>query len=160
MLNDISSIYSCKLLTLYIPSITLCSSSKSRDFIKNSSSRRKVQPYRRILWKTLHVWIKKVIGYQTLAGEFCIVNREFSDLWCLMKTLKSLLEIPQCNLNMYGTSFKASSASACFSSSSAFSFIISSLCFSICPTVSFSFDRLSSNLVLSSFCCLSWNQWP
>ena len=30
---------------------------------------------------------KVVIGYQTLAGELSLVNREFSHLWCLMKTL-------------------------------------------------------------------------
>ena len=26
---------------------------------------------------------KTVTGYQTLDGEFCEVNGEFSDLWCL-----------------------------------------------------------------------------
>ena len=30
---------------------------------------------------------KTVIGYQTLVGEFCTVNREFSDLQYLMNTL-------------------------------------------------------------------------
>ena len=29
------------------------------------------------------------LGYGMLAGEFCIVNREFSDLQCLMNTLKT-----------------------------------------------------------------------
>ena len=28
-----------------------------------------------------------VIGYQTFAGELSIVNRIFSDLWCLMNSL-------------------------------------------------------------------------
>ena len=28
-----------------------------------------------------------VIGYGFLAGEFCVVNGEFSNLWCLMNTL-------------------------------------------------------------------------
>ena len=48
--------------------------------------------YRSIFWKRLHVWIKKiVIGYRTFAGEFCVVNGEFSDLRCLMNTaLKNL----------------------------------------------------------------------
>ena len=31
---------------------------------------------------------KIVIGYWTLVGEFCIVNREFSDLQYLMNTLR------------------------------------------------------------------------
>ena len=30
---------------------------------------------------------KTVIGYQMFAGELCIVNGEFSNLWCLMNTL-------------------------------------------------------------------------
>ena len=30
---------------------------------------------------------KIVIGYHTLAGEFCVVNGDFSDLRCLMNTL-------------------------------------------------------------------------
>ena len=38
-----------------------------------------------------HVWIKIVLGYRTLAGEFCVVNREFSNLWCPMNTLQRAL---------------------------------------------------------------------
>ena len=30
-----------------------------------------------------------VRAYQTLAGEFCVVNGEFSDLRCLMNTLRT-----------------------------------------------------------------------
>ena len=32
-----------------------------------------------------------VRAYQTLAGEFCIVNGEFSDLRCLMNTLHYII---------------------------------------------------------------------
>ena len=32
---------------------------------------------------------KIVIGYLTLAGDFCVVNGEFSNLWCLINTLHS-----------------------------------------------------------------------
>ena len=32
---------------------------------------------------------KLALGYLMLAGEFCIVNREFSDLQCLMNTLRT-----------------------------------------------------------------------
>ena len=28
------------------------------------------------------------MGYRTLAGEFCVVNGEFSDLQCLMNNLR------------------------------------------------------------------------
>ena len=37
-----------------------------------------------ILW--MLEW-KIFIGYRTSAGEFCVVNREFSDLRCLLNTL-------------------------------------------------------------------------
>ena len=37
---------------------------------------------------------KTVTGYQTLDGEFCEVNGEFSNLWCLIKTLRPLRKIP------------------------------------------------------------------
>ena len=56
-------------------------------FTKNSCSRRKVKIYRRILWKRLQVWIQNSHMLSPLAGEFCVVNRDFSDLWCLMNIL-------------------------------------------------------------------------
>ena len=31
---------------------------------------------------------KIAIGFRTFAGEFCLVNGEFSNLQCLMNTLK------------------------------------------------------------------------
>ena len=34
-----------------------------------------------------------VIGYGLLAGEFCVVNGEFSDLWCLMNTLYTCIAL-------------------------------------------------------------------
>ena len=43
---------------------------------------------------------KMVLGYGMLTGEFCIVNREFSDLQCLMNTLKTKILVLfrwQCN---------------------------------------------------------------
>ena len=40
-----------------------------------------------IVKDTPHLNKNSPIGYQTLAREFCIVNREFSDLLCLMNTL-------------------------------------------------------------------------
>ena len=58
-----------------------------RVFTKNSCSRRKVKIYRRILGKRLQVWIQNSCMLSPLAGEFCVVNGEFSDLWCLMNTL-------------------------------------------------------------------------
>ena len=38
---------------------------------------------------TLHLNKNSHIGYQTLARKFCAVNREFSDLLCLMNTLQN-----------------------------------------------------------------------
>ena len=32
---------------------------------------------------------KMALGYGMLTGEFCIINREFSDLQCLMNTLRT-----------------------------------------------------------------------
>ena len=44
-------------------------------------------------FESLHVTV--VIGYRTLAGEFCVVNGEFSDLRCLMNNLSTAFK---CNL--------------------------------------------------------------
>ena len=35
---------------------------------------------------------KIVIGYHTLAGEFCVVNGDFSNLCCLMNTNERKME--------------------------------------------------------------------
>ena len=56
-------------------------------FNKNSGSKRKVKIYRRILWKRLQVWIQDSHMLLPLAREFCVVNWDFSDLWCLINTL-------------------------------------------------------------------------
>ena len=41
-----------------------------------------------MLWNRLHVWRENlVICYRTLAGEFWVVNVEFSNLWYLMNAL-------------------------------------------------------------------------
>ena len=54
------------------------------------------------------------------------------------------------------TSFKAWSDWKYFCSVSSLSLITCIFSCSICDTASFSFDRHSSSLLLSSFCCLSW----
>ena len=42
-----------------------------------------------IMKEAPHLNKKIVTGYQTLAGEFFIVNGEFSDFRCLMNTLQA-----------------------------------------------------------------------
>ena len=51
--------------------------------IKNSGSRRKEN--------IVNAEWKIVIGYRMLAGEFCVVNEDFSNLWCLMNTLSTAM---------------------------------------------------------------------
>ena len=57
--------------------------------------------YTRVFWKSPHVWIKIVIGYRMLAREFCIVNREFSNLRRLMNTLIVYMILTKLDHMMY-----------------------------------------------------------
>ena len=52
-----------------------------------------------IFWKRLRLNKKIFIGYQTFNEEFCIVNREFSDLRCLM--FNTLELVMKCGGNNY-----------------------------------------------------------
>ena len=63
----------------------------SRVFIKDSSSMQGqgVTLQKNIMKEAPHLNKKIVTGYQTLAGEFFIVNGEFSDFRCLMNTLQA-----------------------------------------------------------------------
>ena len=60
-------------------------------FSKNYSSRRKVLLQENI-WKESPRLNNNIVGHQTLAEEFCLVNREFSDLQCLMNILLTAAE--------------------------------------------------------------------
>ena len=59
----------------------------SRVFIKNSSSRRKVNVTGEYFERGSTSEYKTVTGYQTFARELCVANGESSDLQCLMNTM-------------------------------------------------------------------------
>ena len=59
--------------------------------LMNSGSRGNEQHYWRIFERGSSSWQKIVMGYWTLAREFCVVNREFSHLWCIMNTMHQTL---------------------------------------------------------------------
>ena len=45
----------------------------------------------RIFWKRLLIWVKNSHKLPNVSRGIFIVDKEFSDLWCLMNTLKSTL---------------------------------------------------------------------
>ena len=59
----------------------------SRVFIKNSSSKRKVNVTGEYFERGSTSEYKTVTGYQTFARELCVANGESSDLQCLMNTM-------------------------------------------------------------------------
>ena len=58
-------------------------------FTKNSSSGERCKLTGEYFKEALCLNKKMALCYGILTGEFCIINREFSDLQCLMNTLRT-----------------------------------------------------------------------